>query len=280
MAYEMNRATIAGHLTKDPEIRYTQGDDPICIAACTLAVNRPGRNGGADFIPCKVFGKQAENFVEKYLRKGSPVMVEGRIETGSFTKKDGSKGSRFDVIGERISSGKEGNLNFNYAAVCGNLTRDPSIMWTADSRVAKFGIAVKRRPKKGAQEPAGVDFIDCTAFGKVAETAEKYLSKGKGVLISGHIRTGSYVNREGATVYTTDLVAEDIRFLYSRSGEETRDTQAAGSAPASGAGQTSPQDTAHQYEGGNAPGEADGLFDGLDGFVNIPDGEDDELPFN
>ena len=95
----MNRAILMGRLTRDPDIRYTQGDNAMCIARYTLAVDRrrrPSDNGGnanqqtADFISCVAFGKTAE-FVEKYLKKGTKICVEGRIQTGSYTNKDGQK---------------------------------------------------------------------------------------------------------------------------------------------------------------------------------------------
>ena len=87
----MNKAILMGRLTRDPEIRYTQGDNPMCIARYTLAVDRRfNRNAGndgnnADFIPCVCFGKTAE-FVEKYLKKGTKMAVTGRIQTGSCAR--------------------------------------------------------------------------------------------------------------------------------------------------------------------------------------------------
>ena len=92
----MNKAILMGRLTRDPDIRYTQGDNPMCIARYTLAVDRrfsrtAGNDGNnADFIPCVCFGKTAE-FVEKYLKKGTKMAVTGRIQTGSYTNRDGVK---------------------------------------------------------------------------------------------------------------------------------------------------------------------------------------------
>ena len=94
----MNKVILMGRLTRDPDIRYTQGDNSMCIARYTLAVdrrfNRNNNDGNsADFIPCVVFGRSAE-FTEKYLKKGTKMAIVGRIQTGSYTNKDGEQGRR------------------------------------------------------------------------------------------------------------------------------------------------------------------------------------------
>ena len=89
----MNKVILVGRLTRDPEVRYTQGENPMAIARYTLAVDRRFRRDGeptADFINCVVFGKSAE-FTEKYFRQGLRVAISGRITTGSYTNKDGVK---------------------------------------------------------------------------------------------------------------------------------------------------------------------------------------------
>lgn len=91
-----------GRLTQDPEVRYTQGDVPAAIARYRLAVDRRFKREGeqsADFISCITFGRNAE-FVEKYLRKGTKIVVTGRIQTGSYTNKDGQKVYTTDVVVE------------------------------------------------------------------------------------------------------------------------------------------------------------------------------------
>lgn len=97
----MNHVTLIGRLTKDPDIRWTQGQERMCIARYTLAVDRGGKatNGEkqADFISCIAFGKSAE-FAEKYLRKGTKIAIEGRIQTGSYTNKDRQKVYTTDVV--------------------------------------------------------------------------------------------------------------------------------------------------------------------------------------
>lgn len=84
----MNRWVGMGHLARDPEVRYTQGKEPMCVARYTVAVNRRGKDAQADFITCTAFGKAGE-FAEKYLRKGMRVAVEGRIQTGSYKDREG-----------------------------------------------------------------------------------------------------------------------------------------------------------------------------------------------
>lgn len=100
----MNLVLISGRLTKDPEVRYTTGTQ-MAVAVFTLAIDRgKDKNGddrGADFIPIKVFGKQAEN-CERYLAKGCRVAVQGKIQTGSYEGKNGQKVFTTDVIAQRV----------------------------------------------------------------------------------------------------------------------------------------------------------------------------------
>lgn len=100
----MNKAILMGRLTRDPEVRYSQGENAMAIANYTLAVDRKGRRGGneeqsADFIRCTAFGKAGE-FAEKYFRQGLRVLISGRIQTGSYVNRDGQKVYTFDVIVE------------------------------------------------------------------------------------------------------------------------------------------------------------------------------------
>lgn len=100
----MNKVILMGRLTRDPEIRTTQGENPTSIASFTLAVNRPkqkDKEQEADFIRCVAFGKRAE-FVEKYARQGTKLVIEGSIRTGSYTNKDGQKVYTTDVNLESI----------------------------------------------------------------------------------------------------------------------------------------------------------------------------------
>ena len=95
----MNSVILKGRLTKDPDVRYTQGQEQMAIARYSLAVNRRGKDAGTDFINCVAFGKQGE-FAEKYLKKGQEVLIQGRIQTGSYQNKDGQKVYVTDVVVE------------------------------------------------------------------------------------------------------------------------------------------------------------------------------------
>jgi len=102
----MNKIVLMGRLTRDPEVRYSQGDSSMAIARYSIAVDRPTtRNAGsdqatADFINCVAFGRNGE-FAEKYLHKGTKILVEGRIQTGTYTNKDGNKVYTTDIVVER-----------------------------------------------------------------------------------------------------------------------------------------------------------------------------------
>lgn len=101
----MNKAALTGRLTKDPEVRYSQGENSTAIARFTLAVDRRLKQEGqpsADFISCVAFGKAAE-FVEKYFTKGMKMELTGRIQTGSYTNQQGAKVYTTDVIAEELS---------------------------------------------------------------------------------------------------------------------------------------------------------------------------------
>lgn len=141
----------------------------------------------------------------------------------------------------------------NNVSLVGRLTRDPEIRYTdGGSSVAKFSIAVDRRFKKEGQPDA--DFPNCTAFGKTAEFIEKYFKQGQRIGLIGRIQTGSYTNNDGVKIYTTDVIVDGVEFVESK-------------------GSTS-QDNGYQSSRPD-PSSAAG-----DGFMNIPDGIDEELPFN
>lgn len=110
----------------------------------------------------------------------------------------------------------------NRACLTGRLTKDPSVKYTAEQMcIARFTLAVNRRGSKNE----GADFISCVAFGKTGEFAEKYAKKGMKFDIVGHIQTGSYENKDGQTVYTTDVVVEDMEFGESKSAEKPQTEQ-------------------------------------------------------
>ena len=100
----MNKVILMGRLTRDPEVRYSQGEQSTAVARYTLAVDRRGRNqeNSADFIACVAFGKAAE-FAERYLHKGTKIVLTGRIQTGSYTNKDGQRVYTTDIVGRTRS---------------------------------------------------------------------------------------------------------------------------------------------------------------------------------
>ena len=143
----------------------------------------------------------------------------------------------------------------NKVILMGRLTKNPEIKYAGkdnDMVVARYTLAVNRRYKRDGEQEA--DFISCVAFDRAAEFAEKYLHQGTKIAVTGRIQTGSYTNRDGQKVYTTDVVIEEQEFAESKnSAGEGGYSQAAGRPEPSAAG---------------------------DGFMNIPDGVEDEgLPF-
>jgi single-strand DNA-binding protein len=143
----------------------------------------------------------------------------------------------------------------NKVILMGRLTRDPEVRYSQGDNataVARYSIAVDRRFKRDGEPSA--DFINCVAFGKAGEFAEKYLHQGMKIAVTGRIQTGSYTNKDGQKVYTTDVVVEEHEFAESK-----------GAASEGG----------YQATAKPSPTTAIG-----DGFMNIPDGIDEELPFN
>lgn len=139
----------------------------------------------------------------------------------------------------------------NSVQLTGRLTRDPDITYGGNGgTIARFTLAVNRRFK--TEDGPKADFIGCVAFGKTAEFIEKYFRKGQKMDMNGRIQTGSYTNQEGNKVYTTDVVAENVEFGESKSASE--------------------QDAASAQNDNNANTH--------DGFMDIPPGLEEELPFN
>lgn len=114
----MNKVILMGRLTRDPEVRYSQGEQATAVARYTLAVDRRGRSqeNSADFIQCVAFGKAGE-FVERYLHKGTKIVLTGRIQTGSYTNKEGQRVYTTDVVAEdqefAESKNAEGSCTYN-----------------------------------------------------------------------------------------------------------------------------------------------------------------------
>ena len=139
----------------------------------------------------------------------------------------------------------------NKVILMGRLTRDPEVRYSAGENalaIARYTLAVDRKIRRNGEATA--DFISCVSFGRTAEFAEKYFRQGLKIIVSGRIQTGSYTNRDGQKVYATEVVVEEQEFAESKN-------------TGSGSGHT-PQP---------AP-------ESTDGFMNIPDGIEEELPFN
>ena len=161
----------------------------------------------------------------------------------------------------------------NKVILCGRLTRDPEVRYSQGDRqmaIARYTLAVDRRGARRSNDGSGneqtADFIQCVAFDRAAEFAEKYLRQGTKMIVTGRIQTGSYTNRDGQRVYTTDVIVEEQEFAESRNA-----SQSSGSQSFSGSFQ--------QRETSSRPSAP--IADAGDGFMNIPDGVEDEgLPFN
>ena len=147
----------------------------------------------------------------------------------------------------------------NKVILMGRLTRDPEVRYSQGETamaVARYTLAVDRRVSRNNQNgDQTADFIQCVAFGRSGEFAEKYFRKGMKVLVTGRIQTGSYTNKDGQRVYTTDVVVEDQEFAESKNASQNNG-------------------------GGFVPADRPSPSDAGDGFMNIPDGIDEELPFN
>lgn len=135
----------------------------------------------------------------------------------------------------------------NTVSLVGRMVADPIVRYSAQNTslaIARFTVAVDRRIKKEGEQTA--DFIQCLAFGKTAEFIERYFFKGSNVGLIGRIQTGSYENKDGQKVYTTEILAENVEFVDSKNGS----------------------------------GQTENKKDTKSDFMNIPDGIDDDLPFN
>ena len=207
----------------------------------------------------------------------------------------------------------------NKVILMGRLTRDPEVRYSAGENalaIARYTLAVDRRFRRDGEATA--DFISCVSFGRTAEFAEKYFRQGLKVLVAGRIQTGSYTNNSGQKVYTTDVIVEEQEFAEGKNSSQqgagqqppqnyggqqnapqqsvpqqnvTQQSQPQGygqqgvynvpqqSVPQQSAPKSQPQGYGQQsVPQQNYGGGSFGMGD--DGFMNIPEGLDDELPFN
>ena len=145
----------------------------------------------------------------------------------------------------------------NKVLLMGRLTRDPDVRYSqtdSNMAIARFSLAVDRRYKKQGDEVTA-DFFNCTAFGKQAEFVEKYLKKGTKIVVTGRIQNDNYTNKEGQKVYSVQIMVEEIEFAESKASSQSNVGSEGGAQPQMGAPDA-------------------------DGFMNIPDGIDNSLPFN
>lgn len=158
----------------------------------------------------------------------------------------------------------------NKVILMGRLTRDPDIRYTQGDNsmaIARYTLAVDRR-RSNADGQREADFISCVAFGRQAEFAERYLHQGTKIAATGRIQTGSYTNKDGQKVYTTDVVIEEQEFAESKNASSNNGGSSYGNNAGRGFGGS-------QQSGSQTAGE------GFEGFMNIPEGiEDEGLPFN
>lgn len=191
----------------------------------------------------------------------------------------------------------------NLVVLMGRLTRDPEIRMTQGDNpmsIAKYTLAVDRRYSRNQQNNGQqtADFISCTAFGRNAEFAEKYLRKGKKIIVNGRLQTGSYVNKDGVKVYTTDVIVDNQEFA------ESKNAESAGGYGGNYGGGSDNGGFGGGYSGGNngyagnsgSNGNAGGNGSGsnfggqpqqqeqpsgsIDGFMNVPASVDEDLPFS
>jgi len=169
----------------------------------------------------------------------------------------------------------------NKVILMGRLTRDPEVRYSQGERsmaIARYTLAVDRRGRRGQDVEQTADFINIVAFDRAGEFAEKYFRQGMRVLVTGRIQTGSYVNKDGQKVYTTDIVVEDQEFADSKN--QGGDSGFGGSSYNNSGfgGGNSYGGNRGGYQQGTRPAPSSAIGDG---FMNIPDGVEDEgLPFN
>lgn len=160
----------------------------------------------------------------------------------------------------------------NKVILMGRFTKDPELRYSQSENstaIARFSLAVDRRFKRQGEQEA--DFPNCIAFGKTAEFISNYFHKGMKISVCGRIQTGSYTGQDGRKIYTTDVVVEEAEFVESKNSQQEQGGQAGGWNPQNA---NSPAGGFNQGGGFNQPAP------GPDGFMDIPDGIDEELPFN
>lgn len=160
----------------------------------------------------------------------------------------------------------------NSVILMGRLTKDPSVRQAGETTVTNYTLAVDRPRRRDKEREA--DFIRCVAFGRRAEFAEKYFSKGLRVCVRGRIQTGSYTNKDGIRIYTTDVVVDDQQFADGKRGNggAERSREPGTDYRRSSSYSDAPVQQSQGYQQSR-------LAEAPDGFINIPDGLEEDLPF-
>lgn len=190
-------------------------------------------------------------------------------------------GDRQKIISGAVEENtKSRRIAMNKAVLMGRLTRDIEVRYSQGENpmaVARYTLAVQRKFKREGEPDA--DFISCVAFGKLAEFAEKYFRQGTKIVITGRIQTGSYTNRDGQKVYTTDIVIEEQEFAESKSASEANSGRQRNDGYQGERSSGGYQNSRNQQERDQTY-QQQSFTENKDGFMNIPDGVDDELPFH
>ena len=252
---DLNNIVLVGNCTVDFEVKESVNGKKF--ARGRLAVNRSRRsaegNAITDFFNVVVFEEKQAEFAGKHLKKGASCYVIGKVHDDVYKDKNGNKVySKIVYVTEiGFANGESGQ----HVTIRGRLTKDPEIRYTNGEKplaIARYSVAVSKLHKEGEAE---ADFFDCISYGRLAENIEKYLQKGTSVFVSGELQTEEYLNKDGETKKSISLVTD--RVIFGRKRQE-------------GENSTPP----------STPAAIDGMTTDLDGFMNIPDGIEDELPFN
>ena len=215
----LNNMTIAGNLTADPQINETHTGVAVCnvtIATNEYYTKNDGSKGeNVNFIDVSLFDKQAQT-ASKYLKKGSPILVQGNIKSEQWENENGEKRSRIRVRGARFQF-LPTSANLNTGSIIGNVTRDPEIKTFDNGKVASMGIAINETYLNSDGEKTSVaQFIECEAWGKNADNIEQFIGKGDLLLLSGSLKSETWKNEQDETRSRTKFRVAQVQFLKTR----------------------------------------------------------------
>lgn len=250
-----NLFVCCGNMVADVEVK-TSGLGKL-YARGRVACNREKRdrqnNAITEFINFIAFEEHTVEFMRAYFKKGTSVCLSGALHDDVYTNKDGV--TVYSKLLYITSADFSNGQSYEYAILDGRLTMDPEVRYMNGEKpmaIARFSMAVNKPHKDG--EPSA-DFFNCTVFGKTAENLEKYLSKGSPLSVHGELQTDEYVDKEGNKKKSIQILAN--RIVY-------------GSKKKEGLAEV----------GSDTPVSSTNFAADTDGFMNIPDGIQDELPFN